>query len=1210
MNDQEIVVRHLAEQSRALLAGDHPEKKVIRQQRPSQVLQLGILPPLPTPDADSKETAQELAQRFNRPPSQMGLSFIVRPDGDHVEIEAVGEFSFYVQRYPERDEQRAHQGNTQDGAASDGNDGDAGGAGKAGGGTEGRSRLVELYERFDIQSDRLRFEIDVTKGDRGSKRISLDPAVRKVLGPALENPRTVYPFKTSQVLPNSATNGSDADYWKTIREQEGESRKESLHPPEVVVEFDWRRQPDGNVRVLATLVNLTQEPMRQRRKKGEPAKLHRELHLFNAKLRVFERTGAFEETRFREMPEDFRYANKRWVWATGQNCVGRRMDEDENPERPLTTETWPLYRQAQMVPNRDPELQISFHSLTDSDFMKTLRRIAGAMDDFEAAWRQELVSWADPKTRTTCEDALRKFHDQDVLGFQRGLQCLADDQQLQTAFRAANEVFRRSGEARQRPIATWRLFQVVYQVIQLAALRARQVDDPELLAELDIVDVLWFPTGGGKTEAYLGLIVIAMFYDRLRGKERGVTSILRFPLRMLSVQQLQRILDVLWFAERHRRQLLDAGEPVSGDEFRLGYWVGRGNSPNSLTNRKRKPERDHIEWWAEYIATDASQGDDLRILTNCPNPACDSSDVKLEADIEEVRLRHRCRTCGEELPVVISDDEVYRYLPAVLVCTVDKLAHVARAHQFVGILAGPAYRCPKHGYFTHHEAVFKPGSPTPVRDDRCIAGELCTLAPEEYELVPKTVDPCPALQIQDELHLLEEELGTFDAHYETLMESMQRLLGNGKPAKLLAATATIEAYEEQVRHLYAREARIFPSPGWDLDSSFYVETTEEARRIYVGALPNRPDPREFGERVQAYLHDEVIGMQRDPSRGLAVLREKGLDPSRDEAWLEDQLLNYELSLGYVNQKRDGESIAQRLARRNFGDPPERLQVQILASEVAPLAKIAEILDLIGVQYRDGTPREDRLRALVATSIVSHGVDLDPLNLMVMNGMTPAVAGYVQASSRSGRTHVGLVVVGFDRRKARERSFYQYFLKYHEFLNRLIAPVPVNRFAKFAAERTLPGVMSALLLQVYNRERLERAGLDPAKPRRSLLLGSEVRKWWGSADGPADKTADLKDRSLAALGIGKTVLVANGDSKFESRRIFDPIMEASLRGEAEVAIGRQVERLLDQGGNSLTAMRFRPQPLSSFRDVDEPMEFCVSPAWSDIEMALTSNRSGS
>jgi len=87
---------------------------------------------------------------------------------------------------------------------------------------------------------------------------------------------------------------------------------------------------------------------------------------------------------------------------------------------------------------------------------------------------------------------------------------------------------------------------------------------------------------------------------------------------------------------------------------------------------------------------------------------------------------------------------------------------------------------------------------------------------------------------------------------------------------------------------------------------------------------------------------------------------------------------------------------------------------------------------------------------VATSIVSHGVDIDRLNLMIVNGMTNDTASYIQASSRAGRTHVGLVIVGYDRRKARDLSFYRHFLKYHEFIDRLIAPVPVNRFAKFAA----------------------------------------------------------------------------------------------------------------------------------------------------------------
>src|SRR5262249_26881952 len=153
----------------------------------------------------------------------------------------------------------------------------------------------------------------------------------------------------------------------------------------------------------------------------------------------------------------------------------------------------------------------------------------------------------------------------DMRSFQRGIRCLVEDTQLRRAYLEANEVFRRQGTTRKIEITKWRLFQAVYQVIHLAALRARESDEPELLTELDTVDVLWFPTGGGKTGAYLGLITTLLFYDRLRGKERGVSAILRFPLRMLSVQQLQRVLAVLWFAERRRREIVDGEGLMEGD---------------------------------------------------------------------------------------------------------------------------------------------------------------------------------------------------------------------------------------------------------------------------------------------------------------------------------------------------------------------------------------------------------------------------------------------------------------------------------------------------------------------------------------------------------------------------------------------------------------------------------------------------------------------
>ena len=226
--------------------------------------------------------------------------------------------------------------------------------------------------------------------------------------------------------------------------------------------------------------------------------------------------------------------------------------------------------------------------------------------------------------------------------------------------------------------------------------------------------------------------------------------------------------------------------------------------------------------------------------------------------------------------------------------------------------------------------------------------------------------------------------------------------------------------------------------------------------------------------------------------------------------------------------------------------------------------------------------------------------------MVMNGMTPAVADYVQASSRSGRTHVGLIIVGYDNRRARERSFYEYFLPYHSFLNRLITPVPVNRFAKFAAERTVPGVMSALLIQAYNRERLDKAGHNPAKVLPSLTQGRVFRQWWLGPDAPPDKERHFLERVLHAVGVDKTITEPDGNGGTRTRRVFDPIMEASLREDVAAVFERQLDRLVDPGADAQTAMRFRPHPLTSFRDVDEPTELGPLTPFAAVERALARN----
>ena len=1189
--DQEKLARHLSERVRSLLAGDASERKRITRRRPSKVLQLGVLPPLR--QLDDEEQIEQLANRSGggggEAPSTIGLDFLVRPDDSGMAALAIdAEFSIYVQRYPTYEEQKEwwSQGMSREGDDELGDDTGSG---------SGRMRLLQVFERFDVSADGIQVEIDANAAPEKIEH-DLAASITAALGTALIDSETVYPFKKTQTLPEDALDSPEA-WAKAIHEEEGDGRQRPLTPHSAEISVSWRRAGD-DLRVHVTLANtaVVKPRPKKRVKQSGPRELYRDMHLFNARVRVHEGAGSLQKTRFNQAPEDFRYEESRFVWATGHNCVGDR-DGDEGP---LRTETWPLYRQRRLVPRAKEGLEVRFADLAnEGTYRGALDGIYAEMQEFERDWKKALETWPDETTKRECERSLADFQE-DMRCFQRGLQCLVDDPHLRRAYLEANLVFQRQGESRKQPIERWRLFQAVYQVIHLAALRARESDDTELLAELDTVDVLWFPTGGGKTEAYLGLITTLLFYDRLRGKERGVSAILRFQLRMLSVQQLQRVLAVLWVAERRRREIVEAEGLMGGDGFALGYWIGGSGeetpSPNYLSRDKQRGEIS-IEWWADFIANEPEEARKRRVITRCPNPECKGGEVALAADVEHVRLKHVCRRCGEELPVYVSDEEVYRYLPSVLVCTVDKLAQIARAEEFTNIVAGPAFRCPKHGYFTWHQRVWDEKQQKWTRDDACTAGRYCELDADQYEEVGHTHDPAPALQVQDELHLLEEELGTFNAHYETLMEELQRSFGTKKPAKLLAATATIEAYDAQVQHLYARNARVFPSPGWELGESFYTTTTEDARRLYVGALPYRPDPSEFGEKVQEMLHLEVMRLQDDPVAGLTLVDL----PHRDTGWLEDQLFLFELTLGYVNRKQDGDRISgllKTLAQREAGIDP--LEVTVLIGD-STLSEIADSLELIDTETLENTPRAERLRAIVATSIVSHGVDIDRLNLMIVNGMTNATASYIQASSRAGRTHVGLVVVGYDRRKPRDLSFYRHFLKYHEFIDRLIAPVPVNRFAKFAPRLTVPGLLSTLLIQVYGRQRLEDAGPNPRKPVVSSLRDSrELRKWWTASP----RKAELTDRALRALGVGRRVLVrANGS--YQEQPIFDPIMVASLEQDAAEEIDAQLDLMQDWQRGFDTYKLFQPEPLTSFRQVDEAIDFSVSHAAAPVETDLTS-----
>jgi hypothetical protein len=1210
--DQERIVRHLAEHVRRELAGE--SHRYIERTWPHRKLQLGVLPPLPPPEdppndkaaadtSDDDEKAAVARVEPGRPPSTMAVEFLYVPD-DGATLEVEADFCVYIQRYPTRDQQAEYWARTGgaatdlDGEPADGDtpiqaeptdsadNGDAtDGTDSAAGGDVGKRKsnrppvmsLMRRFERIDIHVGPFTVALDAAQRfDQTDLRDDVQAVMERTLAPVLAARETVYMFQSgTQTLPESALD-SDEAWWEAIRTAEGAARAKPLALHRATILVNQRRDRNGRLRIRVTLENESVAP-RRRPRGHDDRELGRDMHLFNSSLLARRIDGFFHAIEFAQAPEDFRYDLLRRVWAHGSNAVAEGVDAfdkpvslDVQPDAVRTT-TWPIFRQRRLKTN--PEYEIEFTELAGDGWRGALARVEQGMRQFLTEWNEELQQpeWVGGR-RLECERDRDAFAEE-IRRYSLGLRALDEDEHLARAFREANVTFERIG--RSRDIRAWRLFQLVYQVMHCSALRARETDDPVFVSELDTADVLWFPTGGGKTEAYLGLIAIGLFYDRLRGKKLGVSAILRFPLRMLSVQQLSRVGTVVYVAEERRREIVATEQLMTGDTFGLGFYVGKNNTPNRLTGPKNWTT-DSIVWWRDLIAGEPDEAHNRRVVTECLNPNCVGGEVSIEVDVDQVRLRHVCSQCGD-LRVYFTDDEVFRYLPAVTVCTVDKLASVGFQPNVAHLISGPARKCPKHGYFTHFAAKFKSGKF--VSNDRCLAGTYCNVDRKEYVSLSadEVKDPVPAIQVQDEMHLLQEELGAFDAHYETLYEHLQRAAvrdakGNpiGKPTKLLAATATIERYEEQVRNLYARKAKVFPAPGWTLERSFYTTLSDDASRIYVGALPMLRDAAEFGGRVQSLLHAEVERLQDDPAHALELLQ---LESITDEQDLLDELFLYELSLGYVNRSRDGDVIQTELNdyERDYG--LDRLKTQLLASDAVTLTEIADTLRLIEEQGLT-VERAKRLRALIGTSIVSHGVDIDRLNLMVVNWIPAKIADYIQSSSRAGRTHVGLIILGHDRVSLREASHFHYFLPYHRFLERMVAPVPVNRFAKFAVERTLPGIVCALILQELGRT-----------PPRPLIRRSEFVNWWNSAynDGALEQL--LTDYASDALGLTKRLLEPDGSFS----RVYDQGMIDSLKADVELELKAIFADLKVPTAKELPQMLTR-KPMTSFRDVDAPLLF--------------------
>ncbi|MCK5130541.1 MAG: hypothetical protein KAR40_00130 [Candidatus Sabulitectum sp.] len=858
------------------------------------------------------------------------------------------------------------------------------------------------------------------------------------------------------------------------------------------------------------------------------------LSIYDCRIRISPgKETEIKYQRFILSPDDYRYKDSCPIIGHGKGCVA--VEEDGC----IVSTTLPRYSKKTVESRCDhvPSLRWADLSLEPESILEA---VSLAMKDYLTEWNVFIeTAPISIKEASSVEQAMFA---EEIKRFELGRDAMNKDSKLKRAFQLSNKVF--DNVNAKRNYDSWRLFQLVYIVTLLPSLAVRESpNNLEYQYEHEFADVLWFPTGGGKTEAYLGLLVVALFYDRLRGKSKGVTAWLKFPLRMLSVQQLFRVLRVLIVAEEIRiQEVLGNGEP-----FSLGYLVGGSNTPNSLLNKRG--------WWPGIDSAESIEANTLeqhKLIAECPY--CGKKTIRLRPEKESIRLFHTCTSCLRDLPLYVTDDEVYRYMPSVIVGTIDKLSGFAFFGEFTQFTHGPRYFCPDHGWFSF------------FRNGKCLAGKHCNRSKREYRVEESWYDPVPALIIQDELHLLKEELGVFNAHYEGMLTDLQRRGPSGLPSKILAASATIELYEDQLRQIYARRPRYFPSQGFKLQRSFYNIEKSTIQRLFVGILPHYRRKADVSAIVQTELLKTVKEMQ-DASKdelGKCIGYKK-----IDGELFKDALFNYEVSLAYVNAKTNGDYIADELGMlseefENSGQ--DTICYRVLTGEVI-VSELADTIERVEKDTLDMS-RAKRIRALVGTSVISHGVDLSRLNILVMTGLPPTIADYIQATSRAGRTHIGLVVTVFDTFNRKQRSTYTNFNSFHHFLDRMVEPVPVNRFALFGADKTLPGIIMAHLWDMSRQDEF-------VGPEEGIKKTRNLSKWW-------------RAKSSILLPILRERLVSTYKSYIEG--VNEEELEKDLI-QRVVSRWENVELLQMQAFNTDNSTElFRSGVLSSFRSIDDLVEF--------------------
>ncbi len=771
--------------------------------------------------------------------------------------------------------------------------------------------------------------------------------------------------------------------------------------------------------------------------------------IFNAGMNVV----GNDSIKFVEIELDYfknTYKEKPLVYVVAEN-TSASYDADNNM---IYTDNIPKYYQMRLKTKDNLNQYITFDNLI-LDPIGMLRTILREMKLDYSACEKEFnnTSFSSEGVRRSFSESLDDYRNE-INRFENGIDQIEYKDNVKKAFIYMNRTFKHKLYEGEKTIVGWRLFQIVFIVSLIPEMIRSEYKNDSTLADstkIAIANMLYFPTGGGKTEAFLGAGVFDMFFDRLRGKEHGVSVLIKYPLRLLAVQQLDRVLKVVIKANSIRTSV---EELANCNPFEVGFFVGSNNTPNKIDAREKLSNRGNSNASSEIIieSDQDTLNDYYRFIDTCP--CCNQKSINVRFNKESWKLEHICDNSSckiNVLPIMIVDSEIYRYLPSVVVSTVDKMAMLGTTNDFKMLFGQVISQCPNHGFSV---------------TNRCSCPE-CNASMKATGLLK---DPIPTLIIQDEMHLIKESLGTFDAHYESFIDYYAKNLvpeNQKKQIRFVGATATISMYDVHIWNLYHMPSRRFPCeyPSAHIGEDFYSYTdNNDVTRIILGYAPYGRTSITDGMWESVYtMRCVVYDLFRNLSSSYETMQNLGFSGNIDD--YKEMLYDYWIDLVYNNRKQDAielENAFQNQANNLLetkGCP--KFSIEQMTSDV-DFQTVRKTLFDIQANRRN----LESTNLLLATSTISHGVDEDSFNVMYFFGMPNNNAEYIQAYSRTGRKHTGIVIDIIRLMRPRDRSYLKNFIIFHQNKDDLVESVPINRWAKNAIYSTLPGILSGLLMQYY------------------------------------------------------------------------------------------------------------------------------------------------